>query len=416
MKPGLGVNEVTIEVTSLVDLTTNLPERIHPEYITSYVSLNNDLKVFDYVSLDGNVLPKKSKKYLAELSLFENSFTTNIDPKPNYYVSSPRNIVKIKLAKPLDQKFFFSLYTLNETFKQSIKKHMTEPYAGIALALSLGDDEYLIKDIKDTFRTSGLIHILVLSGANVSFIISFFWFFANREKISKKISVTTTILFAWIFILTTGLTAPAGRAGFMSTISIAGEYFKKEVSNFDLLLLSLFLLTLLSPLSLVYSPSLHLSYLACFAVFICAPSVQNFIKLNVIHNSLVAFLISNFVSIFLFVTPYILALTGSSSVFGVLLTFLVEPFVLITTVLTFLIIIFSFVNFYMAHFLGLLNSISVNIIVQVSKMGANYLPNISLEIGTTFVVTYYIFLIVLMVLVLNPQYILYLIRKPKLVF
>jgi hypothetical protein len=115
----------------------------------------------------------------------------------------------------------------------------------------------------------------------------------------------------------------------------------------------------------------------------------------IIKNKTLNFFISTLISFFITTTPYILALTGQTNLFGTLLTFIVEPFVLVTTVLSFLIIIFSPVTL-LADFFGILNSLSVKFILIVAGFGGDYLPVIDIQISKIILLFYYmaLFLVV----------------------
>jgi ComEC/Rec2-related protein len=388
--------ELTFKVNNLSDTNGKRIENRHPDYLKVSVSPYNHFELYDRVSILGEVKLNNYQTYYNNRPLFFNYEYEQIFYNTPYNVSGLKNITAVTHDKSVFEKLKIFFYKLSETLKSSLSKHMQEPYAQVAEGISLGNQENISKDIKDIFRTSGLIHILVLSGANVSFVISIIWYLLRNQK--NKSKVYLAIIISWTFIFVTGLTAPSVRAGVMSSTNILSEYFSKNVTTFKSLLISLFILTILNPLTLIYSPSLHLSFLACFGIFLIAPKAEKilackfqFFKKNHFTN----FILSTFLGIFLTTTPYILALTENTSLFGTVLTFLVEPFVMMTTILSFLIILVSFASDFLADLLGVVNSLSVKFILLVAKFGAQYLPTLNLHISVTALIIYYISLILI---------------------
>lgn len=391
-----------LRVEKVVNLRTNKEVSGTPKYIEVAVSQTNQVSLFNKIETVGQIDFKNFNVY-NEIKPFMFSYEyENLLHNTPYYVSQPKNILRKETQLTLREKLLVMFRKLNETFKNNLSTHMNEPFAGIAMGITLGDQENLIKDIKDIFKTSGLIHILVLSGANISFIISIIWFLFRKVK--SKFKVFPALLISWIFIFVTGLTPPSVRAGVMSSTNILGEYFGKFVSPLYPLTLSLFILGLVNPLALVYSPSLHLSFLACFGIFILGPKIEELLlnKFEKISKFL-TFLIATFFGIFVTTTPYILSMTGTSSLFGTLLTFLVEPFILITTILSFLIILTSFLNSYLADFLGLLNSVSAKLILSIAEFGANNLPTISFQLSKPLLIFYYLILLLAYLLSIKSE-------------
>jgi ComEC/Rec2-related protein len=388
--------EFTVQVRNLSDIGGKSFEKRYPDYLKVSVSPYYHYELFDHVRILGEVKLNNYQTYYNKQPLFFNYEYEQIFYNTPYNVSGLKNITTIAHDKSGYEKLKIYFYKISETLKSVLSKHMQEPYAQVAEGISLGNQDNILKEIKDIFRTSGLIHILVLSGANVSFVISLIWYFFRNQK--NKFKVYLAIIFSWIFIFMTGLTAPSVRAGVMSSTNILSEYFSKNISTFQSLLISLFVLIILNPLTLIYSPSLHLSFLSCFGIFLIAPKVEKVLALRFKFLGkylFINFVLSTFLGIFLTTIPYILALTENASLFGTVLTFLVEPFVMFTTILSFLIIVVSFVSDFMADILGMINSLSVKYILIVAKFGALYLPTFNLHITASTLIIYYITLILI---------------------
>ncbi len=380
---------VTLMVSSIHDVGTDKAVVNNLDYVDIKVSPYSRIQVGDSLEIIGEVKLRKYKtftKYNPFIFTYEQE---KVGSYSRYEVSYPKQITT-KVTQAEDEskieKYLLQLRLFSETLKTRLTQHMREPYAQVASGISLGQQDTLSKEIKDIFRTSGLIHILVLSGANISFIISIIWFLLRNQH--RIIKTSMSIFLSWLFIFTTGLTAPSIRAGTMASTTILAEFFSRKIETQQSLLLSLFILTMASPLLLINSASLHLSFLACVGVFIVSHIIENIFT----EKSIFTFIFCITISIWLTTTPYILAMTDSSSIFGTLLTLLVEPLVALVTIISFLIIISSFVSLFVANILGIVNTILVKIILSVASFGAEAFPVLSFHISKTNLITFYMLL------------------------
>jgi competence protein ComEC len=288
-------------------------------------------------------------------------------------------------------------------------RFVKDPYLGVAKGIAFGNQENIEKEVKEKFINSGLIHIMVLSGANVSFIILLFFFLLDKIYILKirfsnsgaakprrlptflftklnlqtKIIITTLASIAFIFL--TGLTPPSVRAGVMVHTALFAEYFSKNFSIKNSILLSLFILTLINPFALVYSASLHLSYLAIFGLAFVAPKIYfllnrfskqkagkdapNFIQnesklfLEIFRRNFWMAALSTFIGITLSIGPYLLTMSGKVNLLGTLANIFLEPIIMLVTIFSFTTTIASYISFFLAQIFGILNTFFVSIIL-----------------------------------------------------
>jgi competence protein ComEC len=265
----------------------------------------------------------------------------------------------------------------------------------LATGILLGDADQMSGYTKQTMRDSGLIHIMVLSGANISIIIvCIFYLFSFLKPVQR---ITVSLLFSWIFILATGLTAPAVRAGVMVSVLLLSKLFGRSPSALHLLLLSLFILTLFAPESLIYSPSLHLSFIATFALMITFPAVGKLTLEKVkIKNKLYEKIFQALVLVIvmsLATVPYILSLTGNSSLVGSVLTILVEPLVLISMICSTLVILLHHISSALALLVGYFGEVSNSLILKIAATTQDTVAPLTLTLDKSVVIIYYIILI-----------------------
>jgi competence protein ComEC len=92
-----------------------------------------------------------------------------------------------------------SLFSLKESFMNKLKENIPSPYAEFAGGLLFGVKQSLGKSLLNDFRIVGLIHIVVLSGYNISIIAE-----AIRKGLgflNKNISIGISVLLIILFVL-----------------------------------------------------------------------------------------------------------------------------------------------------------------------------------------------------------------------
>lgn len=152
-----------------------------------------------------------------------------------------------------------------EMFTNVINSYLPEPHAsllnGIILGIPLKTDPQFNADLK----TAGIVHIVVLSGANISFLISLIT--TLTSFLGKKISTVISIATICGFIAFVGFQAPIVRAGIMGILVLLGSLWGRKT-------LALYLLALSGIISLLIWPewltsiSFQLSYAATTGLII----------------------------------------------------------------------------------------------------------------------------------------------------
>ncbi len=369
----------------VLDITNNSQTKIQDKYIKILVSPNNAVSIFDTISFQSDLQTNETGHFSDKTKLFEFSKYEDIFYNTNLTVSFPQNFHIVNSNKNFYETFLYKTFQFKKRLIDNVNINLHEPYASVANGITFGETENLTKSIKDIFKNSGLIHILVLSGTNVSFIILLLYM--SLRKFNRKSRVFLTLIFAWFFIFITGLNPPALRAGIMATTAILGELFSKKSGAVLGLLISILILGLINPLSILYNTSLHLSYLASIAVFVLVPIFNKILKENEfikIENKYYRNFVAIAFAVLISVDPYTLTLSKNIPIFSTLLTLLVEPFILSGMILTFITSLFPILP------VTILNTLVIKIILTIAEIGNYLTPNFTIIISGTFIKFYYV--------------------------
>ncbi len=162
-----------------------------------------------------------------------------------------------------------ALLYAKKSFTENLQRAIPEPHSSLSAGILLGAKHSLGKELNDAFRQTGLIHVVVLSGYNVTivaeFIVKVFSF------LPKFAGVAGGVLGIIAFALITGSGATVVRASVMACIALIGRSTGREYDILRALFLAACVMVFHNPLILLSDPSFQLSCMATFALVACSP-------------------------------------------------------------------------------------------------------------------------------------------------
>lgn len=162
-----------------------------------------------------------------------------------------------------------NLFRFKKAFIENLQRAIPEPHSSLAAGILLGAKHSLGKELTLAFRQSGLVHVVVLSGYNVTivaeFIVKIFSF------LPKFAGVAGGIFGIIVFALITGSGATVIRASIMSCIALVGRSTGRTYDIMRALFLAATVMVFHNPLILLSDPSFQLSCMATFALVVCSP-------------------------------------------------------------------------------------------------------------------------------------------------
>lgn len=302
----------------------------------------------------------KYKRYLANKDIYYLIYYPEIE------IISHENGNKIK----------FFLFNLRNSFSYNIEKVITFPENSLANGLLIGDRGGFDNEMREKFIETGTIHIVALSGYNISIIsenvILFFSIF-----LSLNVSMFLGFIIIVLFIFMTGATGTAIRAGIMASILLLARITgrKYEASR---ALVGAFLIMIIYDLRFITDMSFQLSFLATGGILFILPKVINWfkffpIKFNIRENIATTF------SATIAVLPLILYSTGVFSIISLPANLLILPIIPVTMFFSFITGILGYISPLLSVSLSYLADIFLSYILFIVKFLAS-LPFASLSI------------------------------------
>lgn len=240
-----------------------------------------------------------------------------------------------------------SLFLVKRAFVRSLGTALPEPQSSLASGILIDGKQSINGELQEKFQKTGLIHIVVLSGSNVSIIAEAIGkAFAFLPRTAGLISSSIGII---LFTMITGASATIVRASIMAILVLLSRF---SIRNYDPargLFIASLLMLIHNPMILLHSPSFQLSFLATFTVVRVIPAFENGTAgagfLGAIFTRVVRFLPERFgfrelvtsniiVQVFLF--PMLTWMTGFFSAVSLPVNLLVLPFIPLTMLAAFL--------------------------------------------------------------------------------
>lgn len=302
----------------------------------------------DYIEITGVL--KKPENFTTESGRQFNYVSYLAKDGIYYEVARPR----LKLVERGRGNFVKeALFSVKKIFLEKVSGVVPEPEVSLLGGLLLGAKESLGKEILDDFRKVGLIHIVVLSGYNITIV---------AETIMRVFSFlprTLPIIFGGgsiiLFAIMTGGSATVVRASIMSLIVIFGKATGRMHDAALTLFIAAFLMLLHNPKILAFDPSFQLSFLATLGLVYLSPVLEKYFHF-VTRKWQIRELFLSTVSTQIFVMPLILYNSGNFSAVALPANLMVLAFVPITMLLGFLAGTFGFMSGAISLFFGVLAS------------------------------------------------------------
>jgi len=150
-------------------------------------------------------------------------------------------------------------------FTSVINYYLPEPHASLLNGILFGINLKTTKEFYEQLKIVGLLHLVVLSGINITLLASIIT--QVTQLFSKKVSILITIFTIILFVFFVGIQAPILRAAFMGILTFVAYYAGRKNYPLYALFLSFILSLLLFP-KWLKTISFQLSYGATLGIIL----------------------------------------------------------------------------------------------------------------------------------------------------
>jgi len=195
---------------------------------------------------------------------------------------SPKDIKKQELEKNEKNLFgcFFwkKIFFLREKMRSTVEFGLEEPEAGLVKAFILGDSTAVPDDLNDSFRQSGLSHIVAISGTHITLLVGMFFFLLLGISLNRRQAFYLSIPLIVFYIILAGSPASAVRSGVMGFLVLLALHVGR-LNRLDYsLVLSGAAMLLVNPKYLIADAGFQLSFLAVLSMAYLYPVFDRRLK------------------------------------------------------------------------------------------------------------------------------------------
>lgn len=226
-------------------------------------SLNSGIEIGSMLTTTSEINRNKAPKnpnqfdysrYLARQQIYAQVFTVASDIKLGTTARKDLN--------------YYGARIRNSIITQLKNHHFKKEELSVVVALILGQQQDISKEVLRDYQYAGAVHILSVSGLHVGCIMLFVMALLKPIPNHKKgtlIKLIITLLFLWSFGILAGLAPSVLRSVTMYSFLAVGLFLKRSVNIYHSLLVSMFVILIVRP-SFLFDVGFQLSYLALFFI------------------------------------------------------------------------------------------------------------------------------------------------------
>lgn len=268
------------------------------------------------------------------------------------------------------------LAPIRERLTQVVESSLPYPQSTILSGILLGTRGKIPYWLSQDLKTTSTIHIVVVSGQNLSLLAGFILSLAGF--LGRRKTITLSLLTITFYSILTGLEIPVLRAALMAGLSYTGQLIGKERTGWWILIITAGGMLLYNP-NWFLSISFQLSFLATLGVVVVAPVLQESFKKvpNILKQDLSTTLAAQAL-----VLPVIAYNFSQLSLIGVLVNILILWTIPLIMISGLIVLLLGLVSPFLGQWVGLIPSILLTYFINLVDVFAD-LPGASLKIGET---------------------------------
>lgn len=165
-----------------------------------------------------------------------------------------------------------ALRALRRAARASIQRILPEPQAGLLAGILLGQKRALPSEVMDQFNATGISHIVVISGWNIT-VLAALVARACGPWLGRRGAGIGSILGVWTYVWFVGLEPPVVRAGLMGTLALLALLLHRTALALNSLAAAGIAMTLWRPF-LLWDASFQLSFAATLGLIAFASPLE----------------------------------------------------------------------------------------------------------------------------------------------
>lgn len=355
------------------------------------IQVYDNLNVFEYNDI-GNVIIFEQELQVLDLYEFDDEMASSFLYQNNLKYYADVNTQNITL---LEHKDYFS-QKIKDLIKQNLSLGLNNENASLAFSALFGDKTELSSDISTAFSTSGVSHLIAVSGLHVGFIVAILILLLNLLRIKKLPQIIIVFVILMFYAYICNFSPSIIRAMIMAMCLMMAPIFKRDYDIVSAISLAGLITLVINPIN-VFDVGWLLSFGCVFGIaYFTKPFKYIFDKMGLNKmSSSIAISLSAQISI-LFVSALVFEQVQTLSLLS---NIVIIPLFTLAFSFIFIIVILTLIIPYISYVLCLINPVfSVIIIVT------NLIASIPFAVLSTNVINYFSVIIYFAMLTLISRF------------
>jgi competence protein ComEC len=176
------------------------------------------------------------------------------------------------VARDQGNQFLASLYAFKTRLLAALQVYIPEPEAGLVEGILLGVKAVMTEELKQDLASSGLTHIVVVSGYNLT-VVAALLLALTQKRLRRSLAMGVAMAGIIVFTLMSGATAPVVRAAVMVSMALIAQSVGRESDALTSLLFTAALLIGIDP-QILWDVGFQLSFLATAGLVVLSPGLE----------------------------------------------------------------------------------------------------------------------------------------------
>lgn len=288
-------------------------------------------------------------------------------------ISAVMERATLRAQEPAGVTLLGPLYELKHVFEHSLELNIAEPEVSLLEGMLLGERGGFTSELLQAFIVVGLIHIVVLSGSNISIV---------AEAVFRLLGLWRGLPRGWLyalgfiaialFALMVGGGAATVRAVIMGGIAIVARYLRRPQAALRALAVAAVLMALWNPLVLFNDTGFVLSVLATFGLITLAPFIETKLtRLPSWERFNLRSIVATTIAVEIFLLPALLYTSGVFSLLSLPVNALVLPFVPLVMLVGFVAGVLGVVHPLLAFVPAFAAQFMLRLIIGIAELSAD---------------------------------------------
>lgn len=199
--------------------------------------------------------------------------------------SRSRSLSLLSVRSDVLTKLIGGVLAFKDAVDRQTSRLWPEPDSAVAAGLLYGEKNNLPPDVLDSFKKSGVIHVVTVSGFKIQLVATTLLTLLLALGLYRRLAAWFVLVGVVFFVVFSGAAAGAVRAGVMAGVMLIGLAAGRVAKTFRLLAIATAVMAILNPYVIVWDVGFQISLLGTLGLVYLAPAIRRMV-LKIVSRAL----------------------------------------------------------------------------------------------------------------------------------